>query len=141
MTVATLEKGRVQRETVPSRVLLGCDGSGSWTLSGLDIPARRFSDFEAAFDSARHVPGGETAIIEVWQSGEYICCLPPQEWPHGVASTQIATSVPKGHALATAERWANRAAQVLMPVDGMFFWFALMAVALGVSLGWRLFFF
>jgi hypothetical protein len=141
MTAATLQRGRAQPEPIPPRVLLGCNGSGSWTLSGLDIPARRFSDFESAVDGARHVAGGETATIEIWQSGEYICCLPPQEWPYGVASAQIVASVPKGHALATVERCANRTAQVLMPVAGMFFWLSLMAVVLGASLGWRLFYF
>jgi len=29
----------------------------------------RFTDFKAALDSARHVPGSEATAIEVWQDG------------------------------------------------------------------------
>ena len=58
------------------RVLLTCDdGSGGWTLSCGD-PARRFPDINTALDCARRSGEVKTATIEIWQGGEYICCVP-----------------------------------------------------------------
>jgi hypothetical protein len=76
------------------------------------------------------VPGAQTVTSKVWQDGEYICSLPTEEWPQPVAALDVTESA--------AERRVNRAAQWLMTAGGLFFWLALMAVALAASLGWRL---
>jgi hypothetical protein len=137
MTMAAAEKTPGPSEAPARPVLLVGDDRGSWTLSGQDNRARRFADFEAALDSARHVPNSQTSTIEVWQSGEYICCLPPEEWPHPEASVHAAPASEES-AFPTAERYANRAAQLLMATAGPLFWLALMVVTLAASLGWRL---
>jgi len=123
---------------VAPRVLLNCDDSGSWTLSGQDSPARHFPDFGAALSSARHVPGAEATTIEVRRGGEYICCLPPKEWPHREASILAAPIASRGRGFTTADRYANRAAQVLMATAGPIFWVVLVFLAVAASLGWRL---
>jgi hypothetical protein len=40
---------------------------------------------------------------------------------------------------ASAERYANRVAEVIFATAGPLFWLALMFVAVAASLGWRLF--
>jgi hypothetical protein len=139
MTAATRDVSPARRKAVAPRARLSCDDSGHWTLSGLDSPARQFPDFDAAIASARHVPGANTATIEVWQGGEYICCL-PSEGPssRGVAHDAAPIDA-EGRAATSAERYANRVAQALMATAGLLFWLALMVVALAASLGWRLF--
>jgi hypothetical protein len=137
MTAARLETSRTRSEAAASRILLSCNPGGSWTLSGSGRPARQFTDFDAALDSARHVPNSETATIEVWQGGEYICCLQAEERPHRGASVHTAPIASERRGV-TAERYANRAAQVLMAAAGPLFWVALLVITLAASLGWRL---
>ena len=88
MTVDVVETSPAPSTAATRRVLLSRDDSGGWTLSGQGSPACRFPDLETALDSARHAPVSRLATIEVWQGGEYICCLPPEEWPdRGAAIT------------------------------------------------------
>ncbi|HXO02490.1 MAG TPA: hypothetical protein VN900_10565 [Stellaceae bacterium] len=138
MTVDAIERRRGRPAAAP-RVRLSCDDSGSWTLSGQNNPARRFPDFETALGIARHAPVSQAATIEVWQSGEYICCLPPQEGLHHKAATDAAPIASKGRVFTAAERSPSRTAQFLMATAGLLFWLALMVLALAASLGWRLF--
>ena len=115
------------------RISLSCDDSGRWTLAGHDSPACQFPDFEVALDEARQAPDAQRATIEVWRAHEYICCLPP--------GTLIRTAPigSKGRFFASAERYANRVAEVIFATAGPLFWLALMFVAVAASLGWRLF--
>ena len=138
MTLAAADGRRGRAEAAARRVLLSRDDSGSWTLSGLNRPACRFADFEAALERARDVQDAQAATIEVWQGGEYICCLWPEEWPWRGDSDLAASSVAKRRHATVAERRANRAAQLLMATAGPLFWLALMLVAVAASLGWRL---
>jgi hypothetical protein len=114
--------------------MLSCDNTGCWTVSGPDVPARKCPNFESALDIARHIPDPQTATIEVWQRGEYICCLPREEWLHGAALVRTADVAPRS----AAERHANRLAGMAMATAGPCFWLALVVFALAASLGWRL---
>jgi len=138
MTLDTLERPGIRSREAASRILLSPDDdSGGWTLSELDGAARRFTDYEAALAWVRQVPALQAATIEIWQQGDYIFCLPPEEWLHG-ASFHRAPSVQKARAFTAVERYANRAAEVVFAVAGPLFWLALMLVAMAASLGWRL---
>jgi hypothetical protein len=138
MTVAPLETRRARYEAATPRVRLSGDACGHWTLAGSDSRAREFTDFETALDSARHVPGSETATIEIWQGGEYICCLQPEDRPYRGAAIHTARIASETRAFTATERYANRAAQVLMAIAGPLFWIALLVITLAASLGWRL---
>ena len=138
MTVATLaatSARSAKKADVP--ILLSCD-DGSWTLTGLGNPTRQFPSFEEALEGARHVPDSGMATIEIWRGSQYICCLPPPAWRPRGASIRSAPAVPQGRRLTTAERYANRAAQILLTIAGPLFWLALAVVAIAASLGWRL---
>lgn len=112
--------------------MLSHDEAG-WTLLQPDGRARQFATFEAGIDGAREAAPVPKTSIDVWQDGQYICCLPPEQWPQ---STHPAAA-PKPLFPAT-ERHANRAAALLMPVAGVFFWLALVILTLAASLGWRI---
>ncbi len=120
-----------------NRVLLSCDETGC-TLSG-GSGQRRFPDAQKALDCARRWRETEAATIEVWRNGQYICCLAPpsprggDEFP-GLGGPSI---VPDTWLMA-AERYANRAARVLMATAGPLFWMALMLGAVAAGLGWHL---
>lgn len=122
-----------RRDPVPRLCLCG-DNSGGWTLTGAGRADCRFTDFDAALKNARHVPGSENATIEVWQSGEYVCCLPRK------AEFRPDGDVASLHAprMAAVDRDANRAAEFLLPVVGYGFWLAILVLAMAASLGWRL---
>jgi hypothetical protein len=96
-------------------ILLSCDDSGRWTLSG---HARRFPDFEAALHCARRTPASASATIEVWERGQYVCSVPPDAWPHCRVPGETAPTVSERDALVTAERGANRLARVLLSTAG-----------------------
>jgi hypothetical protein len=132
MTIQVLERSRAPAPASP-HFTLSHDEDG-WTLLQPDGRARQFDTFEAGIESARETALAPTMPIDVWQDGQYICCLPPGKWPH---SSHPAATAPKPLFPAT-ERHANRAARLLMPAVGMFFWLALMVVALAASLGWRI---
>jgi hypothetical protein len=134
----TMTMDAPEPEVADRRTVLSCDESGNWTVRGPNREVRRFADFDAALDSARHAPETLVSTIEVWQGGEYICCLPPEEGLHHVASIHVASPLPKGGRLARVERWANRAAEFLLTTASVLFWVSLMVVALAASLGWRL---
>ena len=134
MTAALAEKRRTRPEALSRRVMLSCDNTGNWTVSGLDEPARKCRNFESALDLARHIPDSQTATIEVWQRGEYICCLPQEEWLGGAAVVHTPHATPRS----AIERQANRLAELVMATAGPCFWLALVVLALSASLGWRL---
>jgi hypothetical protein len=130
MTTSTVLRHPAQIEPLGPRVLLSCDRSGSWMVSETGRTVRQFPCFEAALGSARET--SRSAIIEVWQGGEYICCLPSEVRP-----TQFSPLDSPNSAFPTVERHANRVAQTLYAVLGPLFWLALMILALAASLGWR----
>jgi hypothetical protein len=122
-------------KSVADRVFLRCDDKGC-TLSG-SASERRFPDLQTAIDCARHARDTQEATIEIWQGGEYICCVTPKSWRHSEPGIAAPRLVPDSMLIA-AERHANRAARILMATAGPLFWLALMVVALAASLGWRL---
>jgi hypothetical protein len=121
------------------RVVLSADEDGEgWILSEQGAPARRFPDFEAALHCARRAPRTKSATIEVWDRGEYVCCLPPDAWPRCRAADETAPAIAERPALAAAERYANRAGQFLLSIAGPAFWIVVISAAVVASLGWRL---
>jgi len=118
------------------RVVLACDDAGAWTLSAQGAPARRFPDFEAALHCARRAPDAQSASIEVWERGQYVCCLPPDAWPHCHVADKTAPAA-ETRALAVAERCANRVGQFLLSTAGPVFWVILLSATVVASLGWR----
>ena len=53
------------------------------------------------------------------------------------AAVKTTRSLDGAAAFAAVERWANRAAPILMAVAGTLFWLSLMVLALVASLGWK----
>jgi hypothetical protein len=137
MTTDLLEARPIRSKKTDFRLALSCDRSGVWMLSAADRPATEFTDFDAALDRARQISSSKTAPIEVWQDGEYICCLVPDERAcrHPSPPAREVATLPL---LPRTERVANRAAQMLMAVAGPLFWLALGFVAVAASLGWKL---
>jgi hypothetical protein len=125
-----LERPRRRSAPARSHFTLRHEEAG-WTLLQPDGRARQFATFEAGIDGVREAAPARKTPIDVWQDGQYICCLPPEQWPHS------ATAAPKPLFPAT-ERYANRAARWLMPMAGTFFWLALVIVALAAGLGSKL---
>jgi hypothetical protein len=105
-----------------------------WTLLQPDGRARRFDTFEAGVEGAREAAPAPGMPLDVWQDGQYICCLPPEQWAR---SAHPAATAPKPLSPAT-ERHANYAARWPTGMAGTFFWPMLLVVALIASLGWRL---
>ncbi|HTW52713.1 MAG TPA: hypothetical protein VME45_12570 [Stellaceae bacterium] len=105
-----------------------------WTLLQPDGRTRRFDTFEAGIEGAREAAPAPKTPIDVWENGQYICCLPPEQWvrPAHPAATGAEPLFP------STERHADRASGGLMRAAGTFFWLALLGVALIASLGWRL---
>jgi hypothetical protein len=135
MTVHVLERPRTRRQTSNPHFALSHDEDG-WTLFQPDGRARQFDSFEAGIAGAREFLTPQTVSIDVWQDGEYICCLPPEQWSR---AAQVATAASKPPLFPKAERYANRLARVIMGVAGPVFWVAMVAAVLAASLGWRLF--
>jgi len=133
MTLQAQARPRPARTRPEPPIRLSRDG-GRWIVCRTDRPQCAFADFDDALRNARQAPGSRTATIEVWHGGEYICCLPPQERPLRDGA------VPELHAprCPVVERHANRVAQFMLPVVGLFFWLALMVIALAASFGCRL---
>jgi hypothetical protein len=120
----TAETRKARPKTFAPRVLLSCDARGC-TLSGLDAD-RRFRDLETALACARR--DAKDATVEVWQGGQYICCVAPR----------LPRSLPEAMPLfPTAERYANLAAKVILTSAGPFFWAALIVATIAGTLGWR----
>src|SRR5580658_3182943 len=111
MTVHVLERHRTRPQAVNPHFTLSHDEDG-WTLFQPDGRARQFDSFEAGVDGAREFLAPQPVSIDVWQDGEYICCLPPEQWSHAAHVTRAAPEplFPK------AERYANRFARVMMGV-------------------------
>jgi hypothetical protein len=128
-------------QSAVNRAFLSCDGTGC-TLSGVNTE-RRFPDLHKALDYARRSSETEVVTIEIWQNGQYICCMPPRPRHHGEPDFPSigGPSIVPSPWLMTVERYADRAARVLMATAGPFFWMALMFIAVAASLGWRLLFF
>lgn len=135
-SVEALGGAGARSELASSRIVLSCGQSGSWKLTAAQL-CRDFADFDAALNCARQLPGAKSALIEVWQQGEYICCLPPQP----AASSQASPgrwSAPRSRLFSAAEHCASRAGGALYATAGPVFWLALVAAVVAASLGWRL---
>jgi hypothetical protein len=137
MTARVLERPRGARGQPASSVRLCRNASGNWTLSGEDRARSEFADFNAALRSARTLPEAKDTLIEIWQGGEYICCLPADEGPS--RAPPYTEDIAGLHAprFSAAERQANRVARVLLPVVGLLFWLSLLGLAFAASFGWR----
>lgn len=137
MSAQVLERPRGARRQPASSVRLCRSAGGDWTLSGGNGTQSEFTDFNAALRSARKLPEAKDAPIEVWQGGEYICCLSPDEGPS--RAPPYTEDIAGSHAphFSAAERRANRLAQILLPVAGLLFWLALLGLAFAASFGWR----
>jgi hypothetical protein len=138
MTYAAPKMSRVEPEPAPRRVLLRGDDAG-WTLSGCNSD-RRFLDIEAALECARQSGEVKTATIEIWQGGQYICCVPVRPWPDRTASAP-STDMPRlipYPILTKAEWYANRAAEATFTRVGPLFWAALIGAVAAASFGWQL---
>jgi hypothetical protein len=118
------------------RVVLACDDADGWILTEQGGPARRFPDFEAALHCARQAPATQSATIEVWERGQYVCCLPPDAWPR-CRRPDEAVPAAEPRAWAIVERCANRVGRFLLSTAGPAFWVFVMSAALVASLGWR----
>jgi hypothetical protein len=138
MLLVPTEDRQIRTPAAPNRVLLRCDDNGC-TLSAANAE-RRFPDLQTALDCAHHSRDTETATIEVWQAGQYICCVTPKSWRKSEVEFPSFTAprlVPDSM-LVAAERHANRAARILLATAGPLFWLALVVVVVAASLGWRL---
>ena len=133
MTVEAFERRHPGRTPISPHFTLSRDAKG-WTLSRPDGHARRFDTFEAGIDGALEAGPVPEMPIDVWQDGQYICCLPTEQWPDAAPH---AVALPKP-LFPTIDRHANQVARWLMGVAGPVFWMALVAIALTASLGWRL---
>jgi hypothetical protein len=136
MRLVPAEDRQFHSHAVPDRVLLRCDDKGC-TLSASDSE-RRFPDLQTALDCARRSRDTEAATIEVWQGGQYICCMAPRSWQRKAADSSARPRLISDSVLIAAERHTNRAARVLMATAGPLFWLALLVVVTAASLGWRL---
>ena len=135
-SVEALGGAGARSESVSSRIVLSCGQSGSWKLTAAHL-SREFPDFAAALSCARQLPAAKSATIEVWQEGEYICCLPPHPVADGEAFQSRQVRAPSRLA-AAAEHYASRAGGMLYVTAGPVFWLALAAAVVAASLGWRL---
>jgi hypothetical protein len=118
------------------RVVLACDDGAGWILTEQGHPARRFPDFEAALHCARHAPATQSATIEVWERGQYVCCVPPGAWPH-CRVPDTAAPAREGRTWVIVERCANRVGRFLLSTAGPAFWVVVLTAAVIASLGWR----
>jgi hypothetical protein len=138
MLLVPVEDRQSKQRLAVNRIFLRCDDKGC-TLCRAGSQ-RRFSDVQAALDCARQSREMETATIEIWQGGEYICCVAPRSWERSEADFR-SISAPRlvsDAGLAAAERYTNRMAQILMATAGPLFWLALLVVMIAASLGWQL---
>jgi hypothetical protein len=138
MTLAPIETTGRRSGVARSRVLLNCDKSGCWTVTKQNGHRRQFPNFDTALDSVRNAANRNAPAIEVWQDGEYICCLQPKEQPYRSTAATLGRPLPQAHVLLTAERYANRVAEILLMTAGPLFWAVLVLLVLAGSLGWRL---
>jgi hypothetical protein len=136
MTALSLDTARPRSKTGAAATRLSCDAGGNWSLIADEEPVRRFTDFEAALEGAHDAPGLKAATIEVWQGGEYICCLPLKE--RARPANWIEVGPTRSKRATSTEYYANRAARIVFAIMGPIFWLALMVVALAASMGWRL---
>jgi hypothetical protein len=137
MTLAPIETTGRRSEAAPSRVLLNCDKSGSWTVSKQNGRRRQFPNFNSALDSVRNAAGRNVPAIEIWQDGEYICCLSSGQRQDPRVSIEGIPTDAAGH-VSSAEPLLNRATRVLMRPAGPLLWLALVLMLVATSLGWRL---
>jgi len=128
------EKPPERSATIIDRVVLSCDDGCHWMLCGQDAIVREFACFEEALDGARRSHSSGTGTVEIWQSGEYICCLPLNKWQ---PNDPLHGSGLRGPARTATERYANRVAEIIFATAGPLFWLALVFVAVAASLGWR----
>jgi hypothetical protein len=138
MLLVPVEDRASKQRRAADRVLLRCDNKGC-TLCQADHE-RRFPDVQTALDCARQSREMEAATIEIWQGGEYICCVAPRSWERSEADfpSISAPRLVSDAGLAAAERYTNRMAQILMATAGPLFWLALLVVMIAASLGWQL---
>ena len=138
MTTYALKRPNAARRELPPCVRLSRNASGNWTLSTPNRTRSEFADFNAALRTARKLPEAKDATIEVWQGGEYICCLPSDEGPSRAPPYTEEIAGLHAPRFSTAERHANRAAQMMLPIAGFLFWLALLVLVFAASFGWRL---
>jgi hypothetical protein len=138
MTAQALQRPRAAPWQPAPCVRLCRNARGNWTLSAPNLARSEFTDFNAALRSARKLPGSKDATIEVWQGGDYICCLSSDEGPSRAPPYAEEIAGLRAPRFSAAERHANRVAQVLLPVAGFLFWLALLVLAFAASFGWRL---
>lgn len=96
-----------------------------------NLPGSRFPNLAKALDYARREAARDSAAIEVWQGDEYICCF------EGHRRARPATGAVPPAAVPRAERWANRAAGILLNGAGACFWLFLIGELIAASLGWQ----
>jgi hypothetical protein len=137
MTANAVTRRQPAGRALEPRIRLSRTAAGNWTLAGTPGGTGEFTDFDTALRDARRVPGAKGATIEVWQGRDYICCLPPEEWPSRAAVQRSGFSDTSCPSRGTVERDANRAAQFMLPVVGLVFWLALLLLAFAASFGWR----
>ncbi len=138
MLLVPVEDRQSKQRLAADRVFLRSDDKGC-TLCRPDSE-RRFPDVRTAIDCVRQSREMGAATIEIWQDGEYICCVTPLLSPRGQAdiANNSAPWLVSDAGLAAAERYANRIAQILVATAGPLFWLALLAVLIAASLGWHL---
>jgi hypothetical protein len=137
MPLALVRDRQTRRQTVPSSVRLYCDDDGC-TLSGMGSE-RRFPDVQTALDCAGRARDRNVSTIEIWQGGQYVCCVAPRSWERSEADfpSISASGLDSDAALAAAERYANRMARILMATAGPISWLALLVAVIAASLGWQ----
>lgn len=137
MLPVPVEDRQSKQRPAVERVFLRCDDKGA-TLCRPDSE-RRFPDVRTAIDCARQSREMGASTIEIWQDGEYICCVTPLSSPRSQAdfANNSAPWLVSDAGLAAAEHYANRIAQILVATAGPLFWLALLGVVIAASLGWQ----
>jgi hypothetical protein len=138
MPFALVKDRQTQRQAIPDRVRLYCDDNGC-TLSGAGSE-QRFPDVQTALDCAGQARDTLESTIEIWQGGQYICCVAPRSWERSNADFPrlYAPRLGSDAGIAGLERCANRIAQILMATAGPMFWLALLLGVTASILGWQL---
>ena len=134
MAIQVLDKPRNRPAPGRPHFRLSHD-KGGWTLLRPDGDARQFDTFEAGIDSVREAVRAPQTPIDIWQEGEYICCLSLDQWSQPARTAPVAPAKPL---FPRTERVANRAARIVMAVAGPFFWAVLILAVVAASLGWKL---
>jgi len=120
------------------RLVLRCDRIGCWTVSAGRRAIGRFPNLATALDCASRGGAAGTGVIEVWQGRNYICSLTRDGGGGEIAYRARPACAAERPLAAAAERYANRAAQIVMEVGGPLFWLALILLGVAGHFGWKL---